>query len=79
MTSSRNINEPANAPSKAQDGGWAWMICFACFVSQGILGGIVYSFALIYVELLDYFQRPKGETAWVLSIFQGISFLLGMV
>ena len=61
----------------APDGGWAWVICFSCFAVQAILGGLVYSFGLLYIELLDHFQRPKGETALVLSIFQGVSLLGG--
>lgn len=61
----------------APDGGWGWVICLACFFSHVLTDGLFYSFGVVYVELLDYFQEGKGETAVIASLAPSICFITG--
>lgn len=61
----------------APDGGWGWIVCCACFMSHVLTDGIFYSFGVMYVELLDYFNGSKGETAIIASLSTGVCFLVG--
>ena len=36
------------------------------------MDGIRFSFGMLYVEWLQYFQGGKGETAWIGSILIGV-------
>jgi len=49
------------------------MIVFCSFGLHVILDGITYSFGVIFVALLEDFQGGKGDTAWILSIFVGVT------
>ncbi|XP_045200140.2 monocarboxylate transporter 13-like [Mercenaria mercenaria] len=64
---------------EAPDGGWGWIVCAACFTSHVLTDGILYSFGVVFVELLDYFGGSKGETAVIASISTGICYLTGPV
>ena len=37
------------------DGGYGWVICFAGFMCMIILDGMMYSFGIFYLDLLDAF------------------------
>jgi len=49
------------------------VIVFCSFGLHVILDGITYSFGVIFVALLEDFQGGKGDTAWILSIFVGVT------
>lgn len=59
------------------DGGWAWVICFASFFANFLLDGVLFSFGVIMLELLDYFEDSKSKTAWVGSALLGLSIAMG--
>lgn len=65
--------------STGPDGGWGWVVCCACFFCHVLTDGVMYSFGVIYVELLDYYKGSKGETAIVSSLSTGVCFLFGPV
>ena len=41
------------------DGGWGWLVCFAAFWTNGVVFGIINTFGIMYVALLDEFD-PEG-------------------
>ena len=51
-----------------KDGGWGWVVVAATFLLWFIMDGLMYSNGILYLELLDEFQRGQGETAWVISL-----------
>lgn len=59
------------------DGGWGWVIAIACFTVNVIVDGVKYSFGIMFVELVDTFQRSKSDTSWIMSIQIGILSLSG--
>ena len=59
------------------DGGWGWVVCFATFLCMTIMDGILFSFGVFFLQLLEYFKESKGKTAWVGSTLMGMHMLLG--
>lgn len=56
------------AAPNAPDGGWGWMVVIASFVLQALTIGITYTFGVLFVDLLEYFQEGQSTTAWIGSI-----------
>lgn len=65
--------------AKPPDGGWGWMIVFASFIVNLIADGITFSFGVIYVEFLNYFNEGKSKTAWIGSLFMAMPLLSGPI
>lgn len=61
------------------DGGWGWVVVFASLVISLIADGISYSFGLMYIEFLRYFQASKSVTSWIGSLFLAVPLLSGPV
>ena len=57
--------------------GWGWVIVAASFVVNLIADGATFSFGIVYVELLDYFKKSRGYTAWIGGLFMAIPLLSG--
>ena len=60
----------------APDGGYGWMIVFASFWVQFLISMLM-TYGVLYVELLDAFQRSNADTAWPGSIATGLALALG--
>lgn len=50
------------------DGGYGWVVVFAGFMLQTLTKGITYTFGVLFVDLLDFYQAGASTTAWVGSI-----------
>ncbi|XP_033333700.1 monocarboxylate transporter 9 [Megalopta genalis] len=61
------------------DGGWGWVVVVAAFIVNLIGDGVTFSFGVIYVEFLNYFDEGKFKTAWIGSIFMAMPLLCGPV
>ncbi|XP_067670657.1 monocarboxylate transporter 13-like [Haliotis asinina] len=59
------------------DGGWGWVCVGARFVAVFVCFGVVYSFGVIYVELVDVFRATRAEVAWVGSVASGAMHMAG--
>ena len=62
------MGPPANFDPHAPDGGWGWVVCFGSFMLQALTIGITYTFGIIFVELLEYFDTTEAEASWIGSI-----------
>ena len=62
--------------TKAPDGGWGWMVVMASFFLQALSVGNTYSFGVIYVELLDYYNETESVTAWIGSLQAALLYLV---
>lgn len=67
------------AEAKPPDGGWGWVVVFASFMVNLIADGITFSFGVIYVEFLNYFNEGKAKTAWIGSLFMAMPLLSGPI
>ena len=48
---------------EAPDGGcWAWVVCMTSFLTNGIIFGILNTFGILYVGLLQEFDDGSGES-----------------
>ena len=65
---------------KAQqpNGGWEWIVTFAGFMVGVIMDGISFSFGILFTELLDYFDKGKSLTSWIVSVYNGATLCIGM-
>ncbi|KAK3583079.1 hypothetical protein CHS0354_004024 [Potamilus streckersoni] len=61
------------------DGGRGWVVCFGAFLVNFILDGTLFSFGILLIDLLDYFEETKSKTAWVGSTQLGMCMFMGPV
>ncbi|XP_023236617.1 monocarboxylate transporter 10-like [Centruroides sculpturatus] len=61
------------------DGGWGWVVCFASFLVNGTIFGIMNSSGILFVKLKETFQGAAFSTSWVESISIGMTFLLSPI
>ncbi|KAH9509415.1 hypothetical protein Btru_045844 [Bulinus truncatus] len=59
------------------DGGWGWMVVLSSFLIHVIADGVVYSFGVFLMELVDYFGTSRGATSWVGSLQPAVTFTVG--
>lgn len=65
--------------SQPPDGGWGWLIVLSAFVINVITDGCSYSFGVLFVFLLEYFNETRSSTAWIGSIFCAVPLLCGPI
>lgn len=39
----------------------------------------MYSFGVLYIQLLDEFKEGKGYTSWILSLMSGMALCVGNI
>lgn len=72
----KRTQAPAPQPTPP-DGGWGWVIVVFSFISNMIVDGILYTFGILYVELLIEFpDAGKGQIALIGSLLSGL-YLIG--
>jgi hypothetical protein len=60
----------------APDGGYGWVIVFASFWIQFLIA-MPMVYGVLYVDLLEAFERSNADTAWPGSIATGLALALG--
>ena len=55
------------------------MVVMASFVIHMIADGCAFSFGVLYVELLDYFQESRSKTAWAGSVAVSMPLITGPI
>ncbi|XP_014668222.1 PREDICTED: monocarboxylate transporter 10-like [Priapulus caudatus] len=64
------------------EGGWGWVVCIASFWTNGTIFGILNSFGVIYVKLLEELKEKEEQsatafkTSLVGSVCVGLTFLM---
>ncbi|GAB1601914.1 monocarboxylate transporter 9-like [Argonauta hians] len=61
------------------DGGWGWVVCLSSFGINFILDGTLFSFGIIYMDLLKYFETTPALIACVGSTLSGMHMMIGPV
>lgn len=64
-------------PPVPPDGGYGWVIVFCGFMVNLLVDGMCYMGGMLYIELLEYFQQPKGKTQWVHTLVPAVYLLTG--
>ena len=76
-TSSTDTEDSLDFIPTTPDGGWGWVVCFASFMIMVIMDGILFSFGVIFLELVEHFRESKGKTALVGSVCMGVHLIIG--
>ena len=53
------------------------MVCLGSFLINFILDGTMFSFGVLLLELLSYFQQSKAKTSMIGSSLLGMSMFMG--
>ncbi|XP_061193500.1 monocarboxylate transporter 10-like [Saccostrea echinata] len=75
-----HIIDPNSNEFVPPDGGWGWVVCFTVFLTNGTFCGILNTFGIEYVYLIE--QYAKGDpaisfkTSWVGSVCMGVTFIM---
>ncbi|XP_067669836.1 monocarboxylate transporter 12-like isoform X1 [Haliotis asinina] len=64
---------------KAPDGGWGWVCVAGRFFVVALVLGLVTGFGIVYVEMIDYFDTTRVETAWMSSLHSATYCITGLV
>ena len=56
------------------DGGWAWLVCAACFSIQFVVFGVIQSYGTIFIALLKEFKSGESETGKYLRLDRAITY-----
>lgn len=59
------------------DGGWGWVIVAAAFFGCLIVDGIIFSFGIIFPDILEYFGDGTSKTSWIGSMMAGMYLTIG--
>lgn len=78
-TSSSSSESIEISEARPPDGGWGWVVVAASFVINLIADGITFSFGVIFVEFLKYFEENRSKTAWIGSLFMAMPLLSGPI
>ena len=54
-----------------------WLVLACAFCNYVLINGVLFSFGILFVELLDAFKAGKSETAWIGSLQAGVYNLAG--
>lgn len=61
------------------DGGWGWVIVLASFFANFIADGCAYSYGVLYVELLSFFEESRSKTSLVGALFISVPLITGPI
>jgi len=65
------------AVASETDGGWGWVIAFGVFFIAALVGGVVFSFSLLYLEFVVMFDASRAVAGWIGSLHLFTSHILG--
>lgn len=77
-TTNTKVKSTRSSP-RIPDGGYGWVVVFASVMVSLVADGISFSFGLLYIEFLNYFNESTAKTSWIGSIFLSVPLLSGPV
>ncbi|XP_023231006.1 uncharacterized protein LOC111631046 [Centruroides sculpturatus] len=63
----------------SRDGGWAWVVAIACFVTNFISVGFLRSGSVLYVSFTQILGLSRVQSAWPLSLMASVMHLSGPI
>ena len=66
-----------NGIPQAPDGGYGWVIVIASFLMGLIVDGCLFTFGIMTMEFVDYYQTNKMTIAWAGSVMNGVYLTVG--
>ncbi|CAB0035216.1 unnamed protein product [Trichogramma brassicae] len=71
------VADTSTTSSVAPDGGWGWVVVFACFMVHLLTDGVVYSYGFFQKEYVKQFEVTQHAASWVASLLVGTTFCAG--
>jgi len=59
------------------DSRYGWVVVFTAMLSHVLIGGIIYSFGILFLALEEGFEGGKTEIAMIPSLTTGCMYLIG--
>lgn len=74
----KNLKRPRNVNQLPLDGGYGWVVVFGAFCVQFWVAGLVKSYGVLYVEVMETFQDTSATVAsWIPAILSCLCLALG--
>ncbi|XP_041373530.1 monocarboxylate transporter 14-like [Gigantopelta aegis] len=74
-----SADEVDNFIPEPPDGGWGWVIVASSLVCNIIVDGIGYTFGILLLEFVDYFQASKSKVSLIGSLQVGMYLCVGPI
>ena len=69
---------PSTRKYISPDGGWGWVIVASSFFIQSLVFGVIYTFGILFVNLLDVFDAGEFRTSLIGSLQYSTNYVTGM-
>ena len=71
--------EKTNDPNEieAPDGGYGWIICFACFWLNCFTSGMFFALGAFLSPLVEHFEETRASVTLIGSLLNGVAFIMG--
>lgn len=67
--------QSAAAKRPVEEGGFGWAVTAGSFLMNAVEDGITFSYGILAVALIDYFDASRQQVGWVGSIMIGVTYL----
>lgn len=73
-----DVRKPRNTTYLPLDGGYGWVVVFGAFFVQFWVAGLVKSYGVLYVEVMETFKDSSASVAsWIPAILTCLCLALG--
>lgn len=61
------------------DGGWGWVVVAASFLIATVADGLAFSYGLLQIKFVDFFETSEAKTSLVGSLFISVPLIAGPI
>ncbi|XP_026499024.2 uncharacterized protein LOC113402887 [Vanessa tameamea] len=61
------------------DGGWGWVVVAASFLIATVADGLAFSYGLLQIKFVDYFEASEAKTSLIGSLFISVPLIAGPI
>lgn len=65
-----------SVPTSVPEGGWGWVVCLASSWTNGVVFGVINSFGVLYVVMLELDGADAFRTSWIGAVCAGLTFFM---
>ncbi|XP_041463140.1 monocarboxylate transporter 10-like [Lytechinus variegatus] len=65
-----------SVPTSVPEGGWGWIVCLASCWTNGVVFGVINSFGVLYVVMLELEGADAFKTSWIGAVCAGLTFFM---
>lgn len=72
-------SKPAESGPQIPDGGWGWVVVAASFLIATVADGLAFSYGLLQIKFVDYFEESEAKTSLIGSLFISVPLIAGPI